>query len=64
MLRASCIGTAKLLDFTTFPDTELIHWDKVKENFVLPCNQPSPANRSHVLFAEVRGVFDRRREQT
>ena len=52
-LRASCTGTSfqvlKLLDFTSFADTELIPWDKAKET-LLRVTTTSPPPTARICF--------------
>ena len=60
-LRASCTGTSfqvlKLLDFTSFEDTELIPWDKAKETLLRLATTPPPSTARICFLMEYEGFL-------
>ena len=60
-LRASCTGTSfqvlKLLDFTSFEDTELIPWDTAKETLLRLATTPPPPTARICFLMEYEGFL-------
>ena len=60
-LRAKCSGTSfqilKLLDFTSFEDTEWIPWDKAKETLLRLATTPPPPTARICFLMEYEGFL-------
>ena len=60
-MRASCTGTSfrvlKLLDFTSFEDTESIPWDKAKETLLRLATTPPPSTARICFLMEYEGFL-------